>query len=392
MSKKGFFHLSWISLCASVSIHAYLAYHHYQMKYGLGIKSKLCNINQVFDCDITTLSPYAELFKMPTAVLGLVFNVLLLFGFLAFIRGLTPEKWEKKFPLTLQYMALTLFLASVVMGTLSAVVLQTFCLFCIMAYFSSLLTLVGIWSFFRQSWTPSFFQLKSMGVVLILILSLGFFLHRIFLRPFGGTLILKMAHLQFQDWKNQNKQELTPVEPTLMNPNPKSPMKIIEFADFLCVHCKNAFPKLHNFAKSHPKVELAFQAFPLDATCNPGVKRKHPQGLPCRLAEMAHCVYEQGKGWKGHEWIFRHQKIFFQEGLSTEKQEKLISSLSLDAKRFKNCLESDKTKEIIGKQAQLGLKIGIQGTPSIYINGKKLNGVNFQVLEKIHSLLNQVNN
>ena len=132
---------------------------------------------------------------------------------------------------------------------------------------------------------------------------------------------------------------------------------IVEFADYQCPHCKHASNILKKImTKYQDKVKLVYIDFPINRS---GISRK--------IAEGAACAREQNKYWEYHEMAFDKQAE-----LSQESPMQFANNLKLDTKRFTTCLASEKTKNMIDEAKKEGMRIGVGGTPSIYINGKKI--------------------
>jgi len=182
------------------------------------------------------------------------------------------------------------------------------------------------------------------------------------------------------NWKVQPKRNFD-LQPLLTKGKKDNPTMIItEFADFLCGHCRQTSPKIKYFAKSHPDVQVRFYAFPLDGTCNDVIQRKN--GVSCRLTKVVYCSQSQKIGWKVHDMIFEKQKEFYDftnnlDGLDSHLQKTLSKIKGFQWKALKSCIESETTHNAIVSQAALGVKVDVQGTPTIFVNGRKLPGGNF---------------
>ena len=88
-----------------------------------------------------------------------------------------------------------------------------------------------------------------------------------------------------------------------------------------------------------------------------------------KAAEAAHCAGEQGKYWEMHDRIFGNQASL---GVPSLKQH--AAALSLNTASFDQCLDSGKFAGIIEEDVKLGETLGVQSTPTIYINGRPILG------------------
>ncbi len=135
---------------------------------------------------------------------------------------------------------------------------------------------------------------------------------------------------------------------------------IIEFADFQCPFCKQAESSLRDVLAKHPTdVRLVFRNLPLEEI--------HPSA---RLAaEAGICADRQGKFWEMHDAMYGDQSALNPDALkSTAKR------LGLDAGRFSACLADGSTQASLEADTQAALELGLDGTPSLFINGRPLEG------------------
>jgi protein-disulfide isomerase len=86
-------------------------------------------------------------------------------------------------------------------------------------------------------------------------------------------------------------------------------------------------------------------------------------------AEAAMAAHEQGKFWEYAEKLFANQRA-----LSRPDLEKYAGEVGLDMGKFKDALDKGKFKDAIQKDKDLGQRVGAGGTPTFFINGRKLVG------------------
>lgn len=138
----------------------------------------------------------------------------------------------------------------------------------------------------------------------------------------------------------------------------KAPVQIVEFADYECPYCQKVDEDLTKLREQFgDSVSLVFKDFPLPA---------HP--LAVKAAEGARCAGEQGKFWEFHDALLQHKK------LQTTHLKEEARALKLDSARFDQCLEAGEQAAAVKKDSQEGLRLGLQGTPSFFINGHFLSG------------------
>jgi protein-disulfide isomerase len=133
---------------------------------------------------------------------------------------------------------------------------------------------------------------------------------------------------------------------------------MVEFADFECPHCAAAAPVVHSVIDSPEwkgRIRFVFKEFPL-----PG----HEHAEPAARAALA--AQAQGKFWEMHDQLFTHQETLNQPDL-----EGFAKKLGLDVDRFRTDMNAQALKDRVAADRALGQQIGVAGTPSIFINGRK---------------------
>jgi protein-disulfide isomerase len=146
------------------------------------------------------------------------------------------------------------------------------------------------------------------------------------------------------------------------------PVTIVEFSDFQCPACGQAFLDLHDLVRRRPDVRLVFRHFPLDDQCNQGVTRGvHP--LACLAACAAECAGQQGKFWEYHDLLFQNQAALARDGLFG-----FARDIGLDIARFRTCLDDPATLDLVREDVRAGSALGVKSTPTIFINGRRIEG------------------
>lgn len=138
-----------------------------------------------------------------------------------------------------------------------------------------------------------------------------------------------------------------------------APVTIVEYADYQCPYCQRAEETVESvMSKYSGKVRLVLADFPLDG---------HPGALPA--ARAARCAGEQGKFWEYHKDLLTTPGEFSEKDFKTR-----ASSLGLKSDAFAACFASDRHDAAIKKSVENGLALGVQATPTFFINGRYLSG------------------
>ncbi len=131
---------------------------------------------------------------------------------------------------------------------------------------------------------------------------------------------------------------------------------VVEFSDFECPYCAAARPLLEDLVTKRPQVRLCYAPFPLSG---------HPHGLPA--AQTALFARDYGKFWPMHDLLFDNQASFSDQFFG-----QLAKKLQLDEKLLAKAIGSGTYKDELEASKEQGTKAGVDSTPSIYLNGRKL--------------------
>ena len=134
-----------------------------------------------------------------------------------------------------------------------------------------------------------------------------------------------------------------------------APVTIVVFSDFECAKCAATHQILEDVAKSYgPKVRFVARHFPLEQHAN-----------AYRAAQAAEAAFEQGKYWEYSRLLYDNQK-----NLAEDRLRELATQAGLDRQRFDAALASGKMAGSVDRDVNDGARIGVTGTPSVYVNGR----------------------
>lgn len=151
--------------------------------------------------------------------------------------------------------------------------------------------------------------------------------------------------------------------------DPKAKLTIVEFADYQCPHCRSAKEPIDKVLKKYAgKVRLVFLDYPIN-----------PSGISLKVAEASLCAEQQGKYWEFHDLAFEKQKELGSMGQDAPK--KIAAQLKLDEAKFDECLKTDAPAQRVKKARAEGDRVGVTGTPAIFINGRRISGHEEEQLE-----------
>jgi protein-disulfide isomerase len=94
-------------------------------------------------------------------------------------------------------------------------------------------------------------------------------------------------------------------------------------------------------------------------------------------------------GWQLHEFIFENQETFHGLGTQNETDKKLCELLKENCETVKTCAGSEEAANWVKTASKEGSDAEVTGTPTVYVNGKKLDGgANLMVLKSLYKELN----
>ena len=155
-----------------------------------------------------------------------------------------------------------------------------------------------------------------------------------------------------------------PVDRTTIG-DPNAPVLVETYEDFLCPHC----------------AEFTFELGPvlLDLVREGKVRWEYKYrvigGSDSLTANMAaECAADQGMFWEYHEELFRQFTNKGKVALFPNNLKKIAADMGLNEKQFNHCLDSKQHLKEIQAIDQAAAARGVNGTPTIFINGQRYNG------------------
>jgi protein-disulfide isomerase len=151
--------------------------------------------------------------------------------------------------------------------------------------------------------------------------------------------------------------------------NRAAPVTIVLFSDFQCPFCSRVEPTIKQALQAYgDRIRVVWKHQPLGF---------HPNALPA--AEAAEAAREQGKFWEMHDGLFENQ-----QSLSPETYERVARKIGLNLQAFKASIASGRNKGRISEDQALANRIGANGTPTMFVNGEKVEGaVPFESLKSV---------
>lgn len=139
-----------------------------------------------------------------------------------------------------------------------------------------------------------------------------------------------------------------------------APLTLVEYGDYQCPYCGAAYPVVKRLQKTlGKKLRFVFRNFPLT--------QSHPYALIA--AEAAEAAALQGKFWEMHDLLYEQQAL-----LEPDIIPQWGERLGLDLEKLGNDISHGVVEERIKEDRQSGIRSGVNGTPTFFINGARFDG------------------
>ncbi|PWS28332.1 disulfide bond formation protein DsbA [Pedobacter yonginense] len=142
--------------------------------------------------------------------------------------------------------------------------------------------------------------------------------------------------------------------------NKSASIEIVEFGDYQCPYCGDAYPIVKEIEEAFgDQIQFVFRHFPL--------QEAHEFAFKAALA--AEAAGMQGKFWEMHDALYENQYR-----LANDLFDELAETLGLDLEKFTADVNSDEARDKVENDFESGVRSGVNGTPSFYVNGTKFDG------------------
>ena len=374
-------------------------YIHYRINQDPSYTS-ICSVNQVLNCESAYTSRYGTIRGVSVALVGLIWFSLIVLLLAAPTARLKPDATQKnglkpgdsdalaENVAPYIYMMSTLGFGVVIyFAYASFFILQTVCLFCLATYVAT----IGLFvvsggasdATFRFGSLPTRLARdlgrlvrSPVGVIAALTFVIASGAALAWFPREAGTPTSTQASATAAEQVSSNQQvefdRWFSSEPrtTLPVPSEGAKVLIVKFNDFQCPSCAAAYFRhksvLEKYQKQHPgAVKFVSVDFPLAPECNSGISTVvHPAA--CAGAVAVRLARARGKGEAMEEWLYSHQQGLTADDVRRASQE--VAGVTDFDREYERALR------LVKQDAELGNRLRIQGTPTFFINGVRIDG------------------
>lgn len=357
--------LSWAAERVHRELHANAAY------------TSFCNINSTVNCDVVLTSPWAYFQGYSVSLLGILFYALTT-GLALGVFFHPQARWRRRLADGLLVLAAFGLAFSLYMAVIAFAILRSVCLLCSGLYLLAVLNFLAAW-FLRQSLLPPYARsdarrqsadrwvwTSAAVFLVVLVLAVTWELTR-GVTGVGADRVA--ADPRFTSWFQAQPIVDVPTDGRNTRGSASAPVTIVEFSDFECSHCNQFHRVLDEVWRRYPRrIRVVFRHFPLNSKCNPSVGSEF-HSLACQAAVAAECAGQQGKFWEYHDVLFANQRQ-----LRPQILRELAQDLRLDLAQFDACLASREALSQVEEDTRLGARLGVNSTPTLFINGRMIRG------------------
>jgi protein-disulfide isomerase/uncharacterized membrane protein len=344
-----------------------------------GHTEAFCNISSDVSCDAVAASKYSEIAGVPLGVLGAGYFLAMLILSATVARGHKTRSDHEPAWFVLVGFGIV---SSLVLGWISIGVIGKLCVVCLATYACTLAQAAIAFLLLKDGDQRDFsFKKTTNGLVTsILTVALSIVAFN-FLKP-ASELPPELQdvagkHDNLRPPGSQIPAKEIPVNRTQYSGagedyrlgRDDAKVTLVEFADYQCPACadaKTVIDELHKVMGD--RVLIVFKNYPLSNQCNRQMQSNMHQ-YSCDIARLARCAGQSGKFWEFHRKAFDDQK-----NASLEQAKIWGKGVGMSDSQMDACLKSDEILAKIQDDVDLGDRVGVDGTPTIFINGQKYTG------------------
>ncbi len=340
-----------------LAVNMYLVKHYFEANFPMGLleTSSICNLNKFWNCDKATFSVFSNIAHVPISFISLLGTVLLLIGSI-----FPSENLEK----TNKFLSLVNIIGCTFLFLVSIFFLGGLCPLCTAYYILSAFVFFLFYKHGLPGFQPSAKILSLYAVVIIAGSVIIHFYYKSLQKEqlqIGKALIEQFqslpavgnpANVTKRFWLSKSDENFD-----------NAKIQISVFSDLQCPACQRFAEQVPMLKKRYGnKINIQYFFYPLDQACNPNMKSAMHM-YACQAAYLASCVPDD-KFEDLHDYIFANQGKIDIEWLNDLAKKHNVFE----------CMNSQAAKDTVTATIKAGDFYNLQSTPTIIVNGKKLEG------------------
>lgn len=363
-----------------MALAAFAVYLHGEISSSHGEFSSFCDVSAEVSCDAVLGSSYASFLGTPVATWGLLGWLVALGAAIWTFLGTGHEVLRRA--TWLLAIAGSVFTISIYFLLVSIVTIEVFCPICLSLDAAALGLLAVTLALVKllapgapRSWQPRpvLFGTAAATVLALIVLYQA---HSSQEPQLTGPVTVAMVREEApRFYAEYLALPVVPAPLPAAARDSKAAIRIVEFSDFECPYCRRAFFDLDQALAQEQRagtpegeIEVWHRNFPLNADCNPQVSsRSH--AYSCAAARGSVCAHSEGKGHAFDAEVFANQA-----SLESDSFVDFAAKLGLDRGKFEACMASPATEAAVETDLAAGRAAGVQSTPTLYINGRRVRG------------------
>lgn len=194
-------------------------------------------------------------------------------------------------------------------------------------------------------------------VVLLIIGFFGYKIYKFFTTP-TPEVVVQPIKLSDSDWIKGDRD---------------SKAILIEYADFQCPACVNYYPLIEKLSQEITSdLAIVYRHFPLTSI--------HPNAMPAAKASEA--AGKQGKFWEMYKILYEKNDDWVNDKNAKDKFVSYAGEFQLNKEQFLEDYDSSQVEDKIKADMQSGTVLNVNSTPTLFLNGKKIQPKSYDDLKK----------
>jgi protein-disulfide isomerase/uncharacterized membrane protein len=385
-----------VILFIGLTISTYLFYRQISLiSNSLNEVTSICQVLSLGNCD-DALKSDDLIFSLPWTAWGFLY--FLFFLIMAALSSFLKENFKYE----ANILSLSMSIAGIIVSTilLSSIALgkSPFCVMCIIVHILNFALIYCLWSssdiklkqvilsiksvfyylFLGKSENPSVYRTKTVIILMV------FFLFIALYQRLSFEVSIQSYYAQFNRISDNTSDNFLAIKPihipvgnfdASIGPE-NAPVQLIVFSDFECPYCAEFAMECKKWIQEYPnKIRLSFKNYPLSSVCNPMMENDmHPQA--CKASMAAQAALLQNKFWIAHD-------LLFEKGIGDDGFKMLVEQCNLDPTKFYQDIQSKEVEQKIQDDINLANQLGISGTPSVFLNKRKIENLNPEMIKNL---------